>query len=293
MSQCNTASGQGSCDTDFGTCTCIYPPPTLSLAACNSSCSLGPNGLQCSGEGTCTYQPSVDDFRCVCNPGRSGDTCAQAGTGLVGLLEGLLYQGTAPITEEKLSTGASTTLFFTFFNPEPRCENQQGPYCAGAQLFTPKSSDGNHDVFHAFFPPQTQISYGPRGGNLQVPQDYANICVNSLDSSFNSSWIPANYLTSPLTSYTLAGNVPIACQDFRDTEGNLAYKYRARFTSNSNIPSQLQNKLFYTRCPEKQSYEVGDTNTIYIFQPINQFDSSGNLLFDMLDYPNKKLSDCP
>jgi len=288
-SACNAASGLGECDTDFGTCTCIHPPPTLSKVSCNSGCALGPNGLPCSGEGTCTYQPlPLDDFFCQCNPGRSGEVCEIAGTGLVGLLENLLYQGSALITEygalPPLPT--SSTKTFSFYNPEPRCEFQQA-YCAGAQLFT------QGGVYHAFYPVQSQVSYGPRGvdGKL-VPQDYANICVNSLDSSFNSDFIPSNYLISPLTSYSVQnGNTPIDCQQFRDREGNQAYKYKARFTSNSNIPFPLQNKLFYTRCPEPTLYNIGTYS--YKFLPINQFDSSGNLLFNLLEFTKSLLDLCP
>jgi hypothetical protein len=297
-SPCNAASGKGTCDPDFGTCTCIHPPPTLSRIACNSGCEQGPNGLPCNGEGTCTYSSDQDNFSCQCNPGRSGITCEIAGTGLVGLLEGLLYQGTANILEVNSPASGtpvgplSLTKTFSFLNPEPRCENQQGPYCAGAQLFTPGATGGGN-VYHGFYPPQSQISYGPRGNDGKlVQQDYANICVNCLDSSFNSDWIPSNYLISPLSSFSAQGNTPINCEQFKDREGNAAYTLKARFTSNSNIPLQLQNKLFYTRCPEATGYYIGQTY-LYKFLPINQFDSSGNLLFNLLDGTRSLLDNCP
>jgi len=296
-SPCNTFSNKGSCDPNFGTCTCVSPPPTLSKRLCNSGCELGRNGLTCSGEGSCEYRSEEDDFKCNCNNGRSGDTCENAGSGLVGLIESLFYEGTAYILEVQKGT-SSNQLAFSFTNFEPRCDNQTTPYCAGAQLFTPLGGDQNY-VFHGFYPPATRISYTTRStgaglNNKLMQQDYSNICVNSNDASFNSQWIGANYLSVPLVSFTGAVNVPIQCQDFLDAQGKEVFTITARFTSNSNIPLDLQNKLFYTRCPDNVSqYSIQDTDYLYTFLHINQFDSSGNLLFNLVNTQKSFADLCP
>jgi hypothetical protein len=268
-SPCNTFSGQGVCDLAFGTCTCASP--TYSKLTCNNTCSRGSNGLPCSGEGTCEYGDV--EFTCSCNPGRSGDACQLAGTGLVGLLETLFYTSTSLI-----SNIATNNFFsFTYQNLEPRCEENQ-QYCAGSQLFVPDISN----IFHPFYPPP---------GNTQIPfpMDYANICVNSLDASFNSQWIGANYLSVPLISLTNAGtpqqaSLGINCESYIDTSllpNRPAYAFKARFTSHSSIPPQLQNKLFYTRCPNSNVIAVGSDNFKY-YSSI-QYDSNGNALFDLVD----------
>ena len=296
-SACNSFSRNGECDTNFGTCTCVSPPPTLSKELCNSGCELGRNGLQCSGEGVCEYQEDQDDFKCTCNAGRTGDRCENAGSGLVGLLESLLYQGTGNILQVKQGT-TQQTLPFSFTNYEPRCDNQTTPYCAGAQLFAPPEEAGTY-IFHGFYPPVTRISYTTRStgmglDNKIVPQDYSNICVNSNDASFNSQWIGSNYLSVPLVSFTGGVNVPIQCQDFLDAQGKEVFTITARFTSNSNIPPNLHNRLFYTRCPDNVSqYSVQDSNIFYKFLHINQYDSAGNLLFNLVNTQTSLDNLCP
>jgi len=299
-SACNSFSGNGECDFNFGTCTCKFPPPTLSTQVCNSGCEIGRNGLVCSGEGLCEYQAEQDDFRCTCNAGRTGGRCENAGYGLVGLLESLLYEGTANILQVQEILGKKQPLPFSFTNYEPRCDNQNQttPYCAGAQLFTPLES-AQTPIFHGFYPPITRISYttrssGGTAGSKIMQQDYSNICVNSNDASFNSQWIGANYLSLPLQSFTGGVNVPIQCQDFLDQQGDEVFTITARFTSNSNIPLSLHNKLFYTRCPDNVSqYTVQDTNTFYKFLHINQYDSSGNILFNLIDTQTSLDNLCP
>ena len=297
-SACNSFSRNGVCDTNFGTCTCVSPPPILSREVCNSGCELGRNGLVCSGEGECVYDAELDDFKCSCNAGRTGDRCENAGSGLVGLLESLLYQGTGNILQVEIKEGKPQTLSFAFTNYEPRCDNQTTPYCAGAQLFTPTESSQT-PIFHGFYPPATRISYTTRSSALTtdsklMQQDYSNVCVNSNDASFNSQWISANYLSVPLLSFTGGVNVPIQCQDFLDAQGKQVFTITARFTSNSNIPPNLQNKLFYTRCPDNVSqYTVQDTDLFYYFLHINQYDSSGSLLFNLINTQSTLDALCP
>jgi len=239
----------------------------MSVLNCNTSCSVGSNGLQCSGEGQCSY--GEDEFTCTCNPGRSGPACQFAGTGLVGLLETLLYTGTALVQD----ISQNNQLFsYTFQNLEPRCETNL-QYCAGSQLFTPENATSF--IFHPFYPPQFDQGI--------VAMDYANICVNTLDASFNSSWIGASYLTMPLTSLTGAQVEGINCESFIDTSvqpNTPAYTLKARFTSHSSIPPQLQNKLFFTRCPNSNAFGVGADN--YRLDPIVQY-VNGVPLFDLVD----------
>jgi hypothetical protein len=273
-------------------------PPILSREVCNSGCELGRNGLVCSGEGVCQYDAEQDDFRCSCNAGRTGERCENAGTGLVGLLESLLYEGTGNILQVAQKSGTGRTLSFLFQNNEPRCDNQTTPYCAGAQLFTPPESS-NEFVYHGFYPPVTRISYTTRSSVVTtdskiMQQDYSNICVNSNDASFNSQWIGANYLSVPLLSFTGGVNVPIQCQDFLDAQGKEVFTITARFTSNTNIPPNLHNKLFYTRCPDSVSqYTVQDTDLFYKFLHINQFDASGKILFNLINTQTSLDSLCP
>jgi hypothetical protein len=277
---CNSFSRNGECDKDYGTCTCNSPPPTMSKNLCNTGCVRGSNGLQCSGEGTCSYNSTLDDFACVCNPGRSGDACDLAGNGLVGLVEALLYEGTAVVIN---SSGNNELQSFSFFNPEPRCETRVGSYCAGSQVYSPMLN-ANNFLFHGYYPPLTRIA-GPANGYVYPsinPVDFSNICVNSLDASFNSDWVGANFLSTPLTSFTSGNILPIPCETMVDAKGDLVYTISARFTSNTILPSQLRNKRFYTRCPNFQAYGNASGET-YIFQPINQYDAQGNAIFDLVD----------
>jgi hypothetical protein len=279
-SPCNAASGKGTCDLARGSCTCISPPPTLTKNLCNFGCVNGANGLQCSGAGTCTYDATLDEFQCVCNAGRSGESCEQAGTGLVGLIETLLYEGTAVLLN---ASGNNELKTFSFYNPEPRCETLVGSYCAGSQLFAPQLTDQSF-LFHGYYPPLQRIS-GPQNGygtDTINPIDFSNICVNSLDASFNSEWVRANYLSTPLTSFTRGVLVPIACEDMVDGFGNAVYTITARFTSNTLLPEPLRNKLFYTRCPNPQAYG-NSTALTYLFNPVSQFDAQGNAIFDLVD----------
>ena len=275
-SPCNASSNKGICDVTNGSCTCVSPPPIMSALNCNSSCAVGFNGLQCSGEGQCNYGEL--EFSCTCNPGRSGDACQFAGTGLVGLLETLLYTGSALVQDISQNNSVFT---YTFQNQEPRCETS-AQYCAGSQLFTPQNADTF--IFHPFFPPQNDPGI--------LPMDYANICVNSLDASFNSSWIGASYLSMPLMSLTNGNSESINCETYLDSSvlpARPAFTAKARFTSHSSIPPQLRNKLFFTRCPNSNAFGAGTDN--YRLSPITQF-VNGASLFDLVDVQSSLADFC-
>jgi hypothetical protein len=70
------------------------------------------------------------------------------------------------------------------------------------------------------------------------------------------------------------------------------YTISARFTSNTLLPPQLRNKLFYTRCPNPQQYG-NDAANENKFLPINQFDAQGNAIFDVIDAKNSLSALCP
>ena len=274
--QCNSASGNGICDTATGNCICVSP--LASKRECNTSCPRGPNGLPCSGEGTCNTS-----FSCVCNPGRFNggmEACENAGFGLVGVIETLFYSASANVFFQPGSSGgASTQSSYTFQNFEPRCETTTA-YCSGAQLFVPSDVLAKL-VYHPFFPTLTeQSTFDPTKIN---PQQYSNICVNSLDASFNSDWIPANYLSLPLTSYSSTGQIVQAlnCEEFLDSQGKPAYTLKARFTSHPNIPTLLHNKLFYTRCSDPTGFLGNSRDGFFLMEPITQGDSTGNY-FDLV-----------
>lgn len=264
-SQCNTGSGFGSCvDLQENTCTCIPPPPPANMNSqtCDRGCRVNPVNNQ-----TCTLGPSLcsytsGSFTCQCPPGRYGDVCETAGTGIVGLAEVLYYSAETPFVDVN---NTSQKIYFSFTNPEPRCEDRN-PYCVGSQLFAP------FNITHPYYEADRNNAVWPV---------FANICVNSYDAGLNSqTWVSAKYLTRDLVN---PQGQRINCEEYQETENSkqyYPYTLTAKFRAHPRIPPDLHYKQFYTRCRNNDTDFDGGRYK-FLADRLPQTDSDG-VIFDII-----------
>ncbi len=266
-SMCNVASGFGECtDLQNNTCTCNPPPSPANMDSktCDRGCRVNPvNNQTCTlGPGLCVYTPG-GSFTCNCPPGRYGDVCETAGFGITGLAEVLYYQAETPFISPQ---NTAQKIYFSFTNPEPRCEDGN-PYCVGSQLFSPPG------ISHPYYDFFTRNDVWPV---------FSNICVNSNDAALNSqTWVSAKYLTRDLVN-TLSQRVN--CEEYQEREAQgLHYPFTltAKFRAHPLIPPNLHNKQFYTRCQNNDTnFESGQYK--FLADRLPQKDSTGAVIFDII-----------
>ena len=252
--QCNEYSEFGVCNAVTNRCVCNAGPDQDE--ACNRGCRINPtNGLTCSiGPQACTF--SGGSFSCICPSFRSGALCQTAGLGIVGLLENLLYTGTAVL----LNDDSREFVSYTFINPEPRCEDNPG-YCLGAQVYGPA------DRFPFYDPTNFMLA--------------ANVCVNSQDATFDSqTWVGNRYLSR---------NLDVPCEQVTTTDGflqtQLVFTLTGRFRSHSAIPPALHGKQFFTRCPPGTQYQSAFGNKFSLQNTVQSTSKNAttSYLFDIIN----------
>jgi hypothetical protein len=179
--------------------------------------------------------------------------CETAGTGLVGLVEAILYKSSAFL----LTNFVTNT--YNFYNQEPRCEDNPA-FCQGSQVFT-----ANDNPRYPFYE-----------DNLWSLS--ANICVNTLDATFDSqTWVGAKFLPKKL-------DVP--CEEYLETVNLIqtpVYTMTGKFRAHPDVPPSLRNKIFYTRCPNPTAITNPATNIDSFQLPLLQTASDGGILFDIVN----------
>lgn len=252
-SPCGSLSGQGFCyynvDDNFYECSCTNGSLQKD---CSDSCPVGLNGLVCSNNGVC--EPNGT---CSCNPGYSGRTCDENGTGIIGAFESLLYSSvfTISVNGEPMVVNA--------VNPLP-CDEENNPACFPVQLTTESPIPLRHPIFD-----DNNFAYIS-----------ANVCVNAGGATFDSPDVP---------SHLMMYKTSLTCEELNngDMPGNDAFRVKCQFLNHPLVPPSLVGKQFYTRCMKAfNSISPQGTTYTYNYQRIQQRTADGDIFIVLGPYQN-------
>ena len=267
---CNSLSGFGICSlTDdpmvsplpFYTCSCLN---SSTQPDCGFECPFGPNGLTCSGRGSCTAAGG-----CLCDAGFSGLFCEHWGTAMLGIMEGMLLNGVLSYTA---NAGVTNTFGTVSVSNVLGCDNQNNSACAPASFKYVGGAAGN-----AFNLPLLT----PSGGNAAARN--ANFCVNAGDGMTDAS----DYVPGFMTMFSVGS---LSCEGFTGAVTE-PFNFVAQFSNNPKwIPSNLIGKRFNVRCMNvDNSAEIGGVT--FTFNRATQFAPDNSRLFDIVGHGEETLND--
>ena len=268
---CNSASGFGICSLTndpmisplpFYTCSCNNGS---SQSDCGIECPIGPNGLTCSGRGTCEIVGT-----CTCDAGFSGIFCERWGTAVLGLMEGMLLN--AFVSYSVNNGGANTWGKVSVSNMLP-CNDENNPACqpAGFRYVQGTALD---DVFRW---PLLGLT------DANAAAKHANMCIDAGDAMVDAS----NYVPGYMGMFPIGS---LSCQ-FMTGSVNEQFSFTAQFVSNSKwVPDELVGKRFNVRCMNSDNTIVVGTYTLS-FNQATQFAPDGTRMFDLVGYGTETLKD--
>lgn len=268
---CNSASGFGICSLTNDIL--VSPLPFYSCSCnngstqpdCGNECPIGPNGLTCSGRGTC----SVAAGACTCDPGFSGFFCEHWGTAMLGIMEGMLRNG---FMSYSVNQGGPNTTGIVSVSNLLGCENENNSACA------PASFVYSGGAVASLFELPLLGSFGNDAAAIS-----ANFCVNAGDAmTEGSTYVPGHMAQLSVGS--------LSCANFAGAV-NEPFQFIAQFSNNPKwVPSNLIGKRFNVRCMNTDnSFATGGAT--FTYNRATQFAPDGSRLFDVVGYGEDLLDD--